>query len=144
MTSRRAALAADLLGALNGAAATFTITIASATLVFAPLGPQWLAQGFVACLIATVIGGMRSLPGAVVGGFLLALIDTTLNYTLSQDLLKFRDYFSGLLGYVQKSIASGRSAAEIVKVASVPGFADYEGTPEGTIQAAYEELTAKG
>ena len=33
---------------------------------------------------------------------------------------------------------------EIVKVASVPGFADYEGSPEGTLQAAYEELTAKG
>ena len=60
------------------------------------------------------------------------------------DLLKFRDYFSGLLAYVQKGIASGRSAAEIVKVASVPGFADYEGSPEGTIQAAYDELTAKG
>src|SRR5687768_10468042 len=60
------------------------------------------------------------------------------------DLLKFRDYFSGLLAYVQKGIASGRSSAEFVKVASVPGFADYEGNPEGTIQAAYEELTAKG
>ena len=44
--------------------------------------------------IATVIGGMRSLPGAVVGGFLLALIDTSLNYTLPQDLLKFRDAFT--------------------------------------------------
>ena len=44
--------------------------------------------------IATVIGGMRSLQGAVVGGFLLAFIDTTLNYTLSQDLLKFRDAFT--------------------------------------------------
>lgn len=44
--------------------------------------------------IATVIGGMRSLTGAVVGGFLLALIDTTLNYNLPQDLLKFRDAFT--------------------------------------------------
>jgi len=44
--------------------------------------------------IATVIGGMRSLVGAVVGGFLLALIDTSLNYTLPQDLLKFRDAFT--------------------------------------------------
>ena len=59
------------------------------------------------------------------------------------DLLKFRDYFSGLLAYVQKGIASGRPAAEIVKVASVPGFTDYEGNPEGTIQAAYDELTSK-
>ena len=44
--------------------------------------------------IATVIGGMRSLQGAVLGGFLLALIDTSLNYTLPQDLLKFRDAFT--------------------------------------------------
>jgi hypothetical protein len=45
---------------------------------------------------------------------------------------------------VQKGIASGQSAQQIVKVAAVPGFADYEGNPEGTIQAAYDELTAKG
>lgn len=44
--------------------------------------------------IATVIGGMRSLEGAVLGGFLLALIDTSLNYFLPQDLLKFRDAFT--------------------------------------------------
>jgi branched-chain amino acid transport system permease protein len=44
--------------------------------------------------IATVIGGMRSLEGAVLGGFLLAFIDTGLNYTLPQDLLKFRDAFT--------------------------------------------------
>ena len=44
--------------------------------------------------IATVIGGMRSLPGAVLGGFVLALIDTSLNYSLPQDLLKFRDAFT--------------------------------------------------
>ena len=44
--------------------------------------------------IATVIGGMRSLTGAVIGAFLLALIDTGLNYTLPQDLLKFRDAFT--------------------------------------------------
>jgi branched-chain amino acid transport system permease protein len=44
--------------------------------------------------IATVLGGMRSLEGAVLGGFLLAFIDTGLNYTLPQDLLKFRDAFT--------------------------------------------------
>jgi branched-chain amino acid transport system permease protein len=44
--------------------------------------------------IATVIGGMRSLTGAVIGGFVLALIDTGLNYSLPQDLLKFRDAFT--------------------------------------------------
>jgi branched-chain amino acid transport system permease protein len=44
--------------------------------------------------IATVIGGMRSLQGAVLGGFALAFIDTGLNYALPQDLLKFRDAFT--------------------------------------------------
>lgn len=44
--------------------------------------------------IATVIGGMRSMTGAVIGGFVFAFLDTTLNYTLSQDLLKFRDAFT--------------------------------------------------
>ncbi|HEX6014771.1 MAG TPA: branched-chain amino acid ABC transporter permease [Geminicoccaceae bacterium] len=44
--------------------------------------------------ITTVIGGMRSLERAVLGGFLLAFIDTGLNYTLPQDLLKFRDAFT--------------------------------------------------
>ena len=44
--------------------------------------------------IATVIGGMRSLLGAVVGGYLLALIDVSFNYGLSQNLLAFRDAFT--------------------------------------------------
>jgi len=44
--------------------------------------------------IATVIGGMHSLSGAVIGGFLLAFINTRLNYDLSAELLKFRDAFS--------------------------------------------------
>ncbi|MCE2518993.1 MAG: branched-chain amino acid ABC transporter permease [Alphaproteobacteria bacterium] len=51
-------------------------------------------QPLLIAFIATVIGGMRSLQGAVLGGFLLALIDTSLNYTLPQDLLKFRDAFT--------------------------------------------------
>lgn len=54
------------------------------------IGLEPLLVAFIAC----VIGGMRSLPGAVIGGFILAFIDTTLNYTLSQDLLKFRDAFT--------------------------------------------------
>jgi branched-chain amino acid transport system permease protein len=54
------------------------------------IGLEPLLIAFIAC----VIGGMRSLPGAVIGGFILAFIDTTLNYTLSQDLLKFRDAFT--------------------------------------------------
>ncbi len=51
-------------------------------------------QPLLVAFIATVIGGMRSLQGAVLGGFLLAFIDTGLNYSLPQDLLKFRDAFT--------------------------------------------------
>jgi branched-chain amino acid transport system permease protein len=44
--------------------------------------------------IATVIGGMRSLAGAVVGGYVLALLDTSLNLFLPPGLLAFRDAFT--------------------------------------------------
>jgi len=44
--------------------------------------------------IATVIGGMRSMPGAVLGGYLLALMDVSFNYLLPAELLEFRDAFT--------------------------------------------------
>jgi glyoxylase-like metal-dependent hydrolase (beta-lactamase superfamily II) len=59
------------------------------------------------------------------------------------DLLGFRDYLTGLLDYVQKGVAAGKSADEITKVTVVPGFAGFEGNPTGPLQAAYEELTVK-
>ena len=57
-----------------------------------------------------------------------------------KDLLALRDYFTAMLDYVQKGIAAGKSAEEIVK-GSVPGFADSEGMPQ--LQVAYDELTNK-
>lgn len=59
------------------------------------------------------------------------------------DLLGFRDYFTALLDYVQKGIAAGKSVDEIAKIAALPAFPDHEGAPTGTLQMAYEELTAK-
>jgi cyclase len=56
------------------------------------------------------------------------------------DLLALRDYFSAMLDYVQKGIAAGKSADEIVK-AGMPTFAANEGTP--ALQVCYDELTAK-
>jgi cyclase len=56
------------------------------------------------------------------------------------DLMALRDYFSAMLDYVQKGIAAGKSADEIVK-AGLPKFADHEGMPQ--LQVAYDELTAK-
>ena len=58
----------------------------------------------------------------------------------SKDLLALRDYFSAMLDYVQKGIAAGKSADEIVK-AGMPQFAQNEGTP--ALQVCYDELTAK-
>jgi cyclase len=58
------------------------------------------------------------------------------------DLLALRDYFSVLLDYVQKEIAAGKSVEEVAK-AQFPKFADFEGSPAGPLQTAYEELTAK-
>lgn len=62
----------------------------------------WVAQrgsvdplmGFVPVLkgfIAVVIGGLGSLPGAVLGGFLLGALEVGLRANLPQGLLPFRD-----------------------------------------------------
>ncbi len=57
-----------------------------------------------------------------------------------RDVLALRDYFTALLDYVQKGVAAGKSADELVK-AGMPGFAEHEGAPQ--LQVAYEEVTAK-
>ena len=59
-----------------------------------------------------------------------------------KDLLELRDYFTAMLDFARKGIASGRPIEEIVKTAAIPGFERYEGTPTA-LQAACEELTAK-
>jgi glyoxylase-like metal-dependent hydrolase (beta-lactamase superfamily II) len=60
----------------------------------------------------------------------------------SKDLLELRDYFSAMLDFTKKAIASGRPQAEVAKTAAIPGFERYEGTPTA-IEAAYQELAAK-
>jgi glyoxylase-like metal-dependent hydrolase (beta-lactamase superfamily II) len=59
-----------------------------------------------------------------------------------RDLLELRDYFTAMLDHVSKGIAAGKSMEEITKVAAIPGFESYEGTPTAA-EAAYQELTAK-
>ena len=59
-----------------------------------------------------------------------------------KDLLELRDYFTAMLDFTRKAIASGRPVEEVAKTAAIPGFERYEGTPTA-LQAAYEELTAK-
>lgn len=53
------------------------------------MGAAPLLIGF----IAVVIGGMHSLAGSVVGGYVYALIANTLSLTLPPSLLSFRDAF---------------------------------------------------
>jgi len=44
--------------------------------------------------IATVIGGMRSLVGAVVGGYVLGVMTVAINLLLPQDFLEYREAFT--------------------------------------------------
>ena len=60
----------------------------------------------------------------------------------SKDLLELRDYFTAMLDFASKGIAAGKPMEEIVKVAAIPGFERYEGTPVA-LEAAYQELTTK-
>ncbi|MDR1412756.1 MAG: branched-chain amino acid ABC transporter permease [Actinomycetes bacterium] len=53
------------------------------------MGAAPLLVGF----IAVVIGGMHSLPGSVVGGFVYAAIANILSLTLPSSMLSFRDAF---------------------------------------------------
>jgi cyclase len=59
-----------------------------------------------------------------------------------QDLLGLRDYFTAMLDHVGNGIKAGRSKEEITKIAAIPKFEHYEGTPTAA-EAAYDELTAK-
>jgi branched-chain amino acid transport system permease protein len=85
------ALAFALSGALAAVAAIF---------ITARRGTVDPFMGFTPVLkafVASVIGGLGSLSGAVVGGFLLAAIEVSLDATLPQSALPFRDAFALLI-----------------------------------------------
>ena len=50
----------SLSGAFTGFIATLPGTIAFGTVVYAPLGDEWLANGILACLVSHVIAGVTS------------------------------------------------------------------------------------
>ncbi|MGC4073764.1 MAG: MBL fold metallo-hydrolase [Nibricoccus sp.] len=64
-----------------------------------------------------------------------------------EELLVFRDYLSGLLAYVQKEIAAGKSKSEIATLENLPGFPEFnQKLPNrlgGNLGVAYDELTEK-
>jgi branched-chain amino acid transport system permease protein len=51
------------------------------------------APPLLVAFVATVIGGMRSLTGAVVGGFVYAIIISLLGVILPPGLVEFREAF---------------------------------------------------
>jgi cyclase len=63
------------------------------------------------------------------------------------DLLFLRDYISGVLAYVQKEIAAGKTKEQIVALDNLPGFADFHlplpNRLGGNLAVAYDELTEK-
>jgi branched-chain amino acid transport system permease protein len=59
----------------------------------ASVTPTIGAPPLLVAFVATVIGGMRSLTGAVVGGFVYAIIISLLGIFLPPELLQFRDAF---------------------------------------------------
>jgi branched-chain amino acid transport system permease protein len=86
--NRVIAAAFAISGALAGVAAIF---------ILARRGTVEPGMGFVPVLkafIASVIGGLGSLTGAVAGGFVLAAIEVGLDASLPNDVLGFRDAFA--------------------------------------------------
>jgi branched-chain amino acid transport system permease protein len=70
-------------------------------------------------LVATVLGGMTSLVGAVIGGFILGGLTTGLEQGLPGDLRPFRDAFVFgavvlILAFRPQGIVAGRAARERV------------------------------
>lgn len=63
------------------------------------------------------------------------------------DIAAFRDYLSGLLEYVQKEIAAGKSKSEIVALENLPGFEEFHAPLPNrfgsNLGVAYDELTEK-
>jgi branched-chain amino acid transport system permease protein len=86
--NRVIATAFAISGALAGLAAVFLVARRGS--VDPGMGFNPLLKAF----IATVIGGLGSLPGAVLGGFLLGAVEVGLDALLPATLLPFRDAFA--------------------------------------------------
>lgn len=78
-------------GAIAGVASLFWIGRTASVTPSIGLGPLLIA------FIATVIGGMRSLVGAVVGGFVYGLVFSFIGVLLPQTMLDYREAFMFLI-----------------------------------------------
>lgn len=82
------AVAFAISGLLAGVVSLFWIGRIGSVVPFLGLTPVLIA------FVSTVIGGMESLTGAVVGGYLLGFVNVGLQLLLPQDLLIYRDAFT--------------------------------------------------
>lgn len=82
------ATAFAISGLLAGVVSLFWVGRIGSVIPFIGLTPVLIA------FVATVIGGMESLTGAVVGGYLLGFVNVGLQLLLPQDLLDYRDAFT--------------------------------------------------
>ena len=80
-----------LSGAIAGVVSLFWIGRTASVTPTIGLGPLLIA------FVATVIGGMRSLVGAVVGGFVYGMIFIFIGVLLPQTLLNYREAFMFLI-----------------------------------------------
>lgn len=76
-----------LSGLLAGVVSVFWVGRSSA------VDPLTGAAPLLIAFIATVIGGMHSLPGAVVGGFVYGLLFNALSIVLPSSMISYRDAF---------------------------------------------------
>jgi branched-chain amino acid transport system permease protein len=81
------ATAFAISGCLAGVVSLFWVGRSGSVIPQIGLTPVLIA------FVASVIGGMGSLAGAVVGGYLLGFVTIALNTMLPQDLLEFRQAF---------------------------------------------------
>lgn len=85
------AVAFAISGGLAGVVALFWVGRIGSVVPFIGLTPVLIA------FVASVIGGLGSLTGAVIGGYLLGFVNVGLQLILPQDLLVYRDAFTFLI-----------------------------------------------
>lgn len=85
--NRVIALAFAISGVLAAVAAVILVTQTSST------SPTVGVTAVLVAFIATILGGVGSLPGAVLGGFLLGALTVGLDIVLPLDLRSYRDAF---------------------------------------------------
>ena len=106
------ATAFAISGVLAGVVGLFWVARIGSVIPTIGAGPLLIA------LIATVIGGMQGLSGAIVGGYLLGVLTVGMQLVLPQGLLDYRDAFTfGIVILVllvrPQGLIAGRSSVRV-------------------------------